>query len=106
MTCTEKVLEYLRSNPYATYQEMENELKIKNATLRRSVCKAKQRGELLKDKDGKYTVLVEGVIAKVEYKREIITEILETYLEDFRETQKIKERMELGKIIVKLLEKL
>ena len=100
MTKIEEVLEYVRSNTHATNKEISEDLKIGDGVVR-----LKDKGYL--EKIGKeYKVLKEMPVNKSNYKQEIIKEMLESYMDDFREIKVINEKIRVGELIIRLVDKL
>ncbi len=105
MTLKEKMFEYLRENPKASYKELEENAGISYDVAKTYMCRAKQKGELKELQDGSVEVVKEPPVEKSSYKKEIITEMIDIYMEDFRAASPT-ERVDIGKRITMLLEKL
>ena len=103
MTLKEKMFEYLRENPKASYKELEENAGIPYGVAKTYMHRAKQKGEL--KEDGGYEVIKEPPVEKSSYKKEVITEMIDIYMEDFRAVSP-SERVDIGKRITMLLEKL
>lgn len=105
MTKIEEVLEYVRSNTHATNKEISEDLKIGDGVVRVYINRLKDKGYL--EKIGKeYKVLKEMPVNKSNYKQEIIKEMLESYMDDFRELKVISEKVRIGELIIRLVDKL
>ena len=105
MTKIEEVLEYVRSNTFATNKEISDDLNISEGVVRTYLNRLKNKGYL--EKMGKeYKVLKEMPVNKSSYKQEIIKEMLEVYLDDFREIKVINEKIRIGELIIRLVDKL
>ena len=52
------------------------------------------------------TVLKEPPVSKHSYKKEIIETMIDKYMEDFKDSETLNDRIEVGKVILRLLEKL
>ena len=90
MTKIEEVLEYVRSNTFATNKEISEDLNISEGVVRTYLNRLKNKGYL--EKMGK------------EYK--VLKEMLEVYLDDFREIKVINEKIRIGELIIRLVDKL
>lgn len=94
-----------RENPKASYKELEENAGIPYGIAKTYMHRAKQKGELKELQDGSIEVVKEPPIEKSSYKKEIITEMIDIYMEDFRAVSP-SERVDIGKRITMLLEKL
>ncbi len=104
MTIKEKLFEYLRENPNADYRALERNTDIPYGIAKTYICRAKQKGELKKTENG-WEVIKEAPVEKSSYKKEVITEMIDIFMQDFREASPT-ERVDIGKRITMLLEKL
>ncbi|MDU5803544.1 MAG: winged helix-turn-helix domain-containing protein [Fusobacterium periodonticum] len=105
MTKIEEVLEYLRCNTYATNKEISDDLNISEGVVRTYINRLKNKGYL--EKTGtEYRVLKEMPVNKSSYKQEIIKEMLEVYMDDFRELKVMNEKIRVGELIIRLVDKL
>ena len=105
MTKLEEVLEYVRSNTFATNKEISEDLNISEGVVRTYLNRLKNKGYLEKI-DKEYKVLKEMPVNKSNYKQEIIKEMLEVYMDDFRELKVINEKVRIGELIIRLVDKL
>lgn len=105
MTKIEEVLEYVRSNTFATNKEISEDLKINDGVVRVYLNRLKDKGYLEKI-GAEYKVLKEMPVSKSNYKQEIIKEMLESYMDDFRELKVINEKVRIGELIIRLVDKL
>lgn len=105
MTKIEEVLEYVRSNTFATNKEISEDLKINDGVVRVYLNRLKDKGYLEKV-GSEYKVLKEMPVSKSNYKQEIIKEMLESYMDDFRELKVINEKVRIGELIIRLVDKL
>lgn len=105
MTSKDKLFEYLKENPKSSYKEIVENTGIPYDVVKTYVCRAKQKGELKELEDGGYEVVKEPPIEKSSYKKEIVMEMIEIYREDFKNATPY-ERVDIGKRITMLLEKL
>lgn len=105
MSKIEEVLEYVRSNTHATNKEISDDLKITDGVVRVYLNRLKDKGYL--EKNGtEYKVLKEMPVNKSNYKQEIIKEMLESYMDDFRELKVINKKVRIGELIIRLVDKL
>lgn len=105
MSKIEEVLEYIRSNTFATNKEISDDLNISEGVVRTYLNRLKNKGYL--EKIGtEYKVLKEMPVSKSNYKQEIIKEMLESYMDDFRELKVINEKVRIGELIIRLVDKL
>ena len=105
MTKIEEVLEYIRGNSYATNKEISDDLKIVDVVVRVYINRLKDKGYIEKV-GSEYKVLKEMPANKSSYKQEIIKEMLESYMDDFRELKAINEKVRIGELIIRLVDKL
>ncbi len=109
MTEINAILEYLRDNPKATNPEIADNLKIDVNNVKANIGKLKARGYIEVQGQGvtrTITVLKEMPVSKHSYKKGIIETMIDKYMEDFEDCGTLNDRIEVGKIILKLLEKL
>lgn len=105
MSKIEEVLEYVRSNTFTTNKEISDDLNISEGVVRTYLNRLKNKGYLEKI-DTEYKVLKEMPVNKSNYKQEIIKEMLESYMDDFRELKVINEKVRIGELIIRLVDKL
>lgn len=105
MTKLEEVLEYVRSNTYATNKEISEDLNISEGVVRTYLNRLRNKGYLEKS-GAEYKVLKDLPINKSSYKQEVIKEMLEVYMDDFREIKVINEKIRVGELIIRLVDKL
>lgn len=98
------MLEYLRDNPKATDEEIIKAIEISPETIRGYKYRLKKRGLLEVNSDKSYKVLKES--SNTSYKRELYLEMVEIFMEDFNGTIEIKERIQIGKMILEILNKI
>ena len=109
MTEINAVLEYLRDNPKAMNKEIADNLKIDYDKVKANIGKLKARGYIEVQGQGVtriITVLKEPPVSKHSYKKEIIETMIDKYMEDFKDSGTLNDRIEVGKVILRLLEKL
>ena len=109
MTNYEKILEYLREHPNATNKDISEQTGISIDTVKVGISRLKDKGYLDVSGTGinrEITVLKELPVHKNDYKKETIRFLIDSYKEDFEKSDNVTDRIELGKLILKLLEKL
>lgn len=109
MTLLDKLVEYVDNNPFADDDELANALNSTKKVVRIYLKRLENR-EVLKidEADGKRVIKVLEIpeIKPQEFKRGVYEMMIDRYLEDFKETESYQERIEIGNIIVKILERL
>ena len=105
MSKIEEVLEYVRSNTFATNKEISDDLNMSEGVVKTYLNRLKNKGYLEKIVT-EYKVLKEMPANKSSYKQEIIKEMLESYMDDFRELKAINEKVRIGELIIRLVDKL
>ena len=114
MTEINAVLEYLQDNPKAMNKEIADNLKIDYDNVKANISKLKARGYIeVQGQEITRTVTVlkempirEKPTSKHSYKKEIIETMIDKYMEDFEDCGTLNDRIEVGKVILRLLEKL
>lgn len=109
MTKVNEILAYLRENPKAMNKEISDDLKMDSDNVKATIWKLKNSGAIEIQGQGvtrTITVLKELPVSKHSYKKEIIETMIDKYMEDFESCELLNERIEVGKVILKLLEKL
>ncbi|WP_455257213.1 winged helix-turn-helix transcriptional regulator [Peptoniphilus asaccharolyticus] len=109
MTMLEKLIEYVDNNPFATNDELANELNTSNQLIRTYLNRLKNREVLkIQEIDGKREIAVLELpeIKPVEFKRGVFEMMVDCYLRDFKDAELFQDRVEIGKMIVRILEKL
>lgn len=104
-------------NPQITNEEAADVLDVSNAAIRKMKCRLKAAGNIQVDQDGTVTVLephrgseaamiMEPTSSRGSYKAEVYYEMIETYMDDFRQQATFNDRLSVGREIRRLLEKL
>lgn len=101
MSKMEQIYQFLKENPEATYKDICYTLGIEYDTARRAVYVLRKRGDLTKENKA----MREEKLSKIELKQEIVLEMIESYLEDFRKLDFDKDKLSLGRLILELVEK-
>lgn len=117
-TTTDRILEYLRENPEAKNAEIADEVGCADQTIRTLIARLKQRKDIdiQHNGDGRRCITVlkepgtettqpDGMPYDVPYfKREMYRAIAEQYFIDFVEAGSYSERLEIGRMICRILE--
>lgn len=107
-----EVFKYIKENPTATNGEILENIEIGNQCLRNYLSRLKKKGYISKA-GGTYSILEEFPedireyirVSKSEFKTDIVLEMIDSYLDDFRESQNLTEKVRLGELIIRLLDK-
>ncbi len=103
-----KIIEAIRNNPKATNKELSEMTGIGESSIRPCLHRMKSRG-LIEDvgvNQREFAILRELDDTRSTYKRDIFEMMVDKYLEDFEAAEMFGERVEIGKMIIRLLEKL
>ena len=117
MTLIDKVFEYIREHPTDTPTEIGKALDIQRGHASTYIERLVEKGNIKIDYvDGKktYVFLKErdsaikslAIAEQAHFKRDIYQKMLNTYIEDFEGATGFNERVEIGKLILRLLEKI
>ena len=109
MTLLDKLVEYVDNNPFVDDEELANALNSTKKVVRIYLKRLENREVLKIDEvDGKRVIKVLEIpeIKPQEFKRGVYEMMIDRYLEDFKETESYQERIKIGNIIVKILERL
>lgn len=109
MTLLDKLVEYVDNNPFADDEELANALNSTKKVVRIYLKRLENREVLKIDEvDGKRAIKVLEIpeIKPQEFKRGVYEMMIDRYLEDFKDTDSFQERIKIGNIIVKILEKM
>lgn len=109
MKLTDQILAYLRDHPTATNDEIAGAMKTGNADVRTTISRFKRRGwiEVAQGEDGKRTIVVVRNPDNVyDFKKSMLQEMCDTYFDDFLKAELYTERVEIGKMICRILDKL
>lgn len=109
MTNKQKILKFLHENPSATNKEIAKNLRISEGHVKTDISRLKSSGYIFVDStDGIRTIsIIRGLPAeRSEYKKEIYQELLDGYLQDFREAETRTDRKEVGTLILRIVERL
>lgn len=104
-----RLTEYLREHPGATNQQLAEDLNEPEGNVRAQLCKLKKRGVIMEETDEagrKFTVLKETPKRTYDFKRSMLMDMCEAYYEDFMDAELFTERVEIGKMICRILEKI
>lgn len=110
MTKQDKLLTYLTEHPDAANSELSAALETDDTCIRTMLHRAKNRGwiEVANDGDeGKRRIIVLREPKKTyDYKKAILQDMCEAYYDDFMKAELYSERVEIGKMICRILEKI
>lgn len=100
-----KLADYFAENPTATNTEAASDLDTSEGVIKTYIGRLKRRGKIIaQEKDGKRYISV--IEVQKDFKREVYEMMVEKYLEDFESAEFYTERIEIGKLILRLMEKL
>lgn len=110
MTLLDRLVEYVDKNPEATDVEIAEALNTSKKCVQTYIRRLRNR-EIIKtvvDDKGQRQILVLEMpeLTPVEYKKGIYEMMVNKYLEDFKSLDSFQDRIEIGKMIVRILEKL
>lgn len=104
-TLISKVVDYLAENPTATNSEIATDLGASEGVIKTYIGRLNRQSKInTLEKDGKRFIQVLEV--PKDFKREVYEMMVEKYLEDFENAEFYTERIEIGKLILRLMEKL
>ena len=109
MTLLDKLVEYVDNNPFADDDELANALNTTKKIIRIYLKRLENKESIkIDDADGKRVIKVLEIpeIKPQEFKRGVYEMMIDRYLEDFKETDSYQERIKIGNIIIKILERL
>lgn len=105
-TLISKVIDYLAENPTATNAEIASDLGAGENVIKTYIGRLNRQSKITTGigPDGKRHIRVLEV--PKDFKREVYEMMVEKYLEDFDNAEFYTERIEIGKLILRLMEKL
>ena len=120
MTLIDKVFEYIREHPTDTPSQIGQELGVGRNVVSAYLCKLKNGGYITEKytdgvkehiilKNRKYLIdsqELDIILEQTNYKKEIYQKMLDVYLKDFESAIGFNDRVEIGKLILRLLEKI
>lgn len=114
MTKCEEIRNLLRQYPDMTNQELADQTGCEVKFVRDMLGRMAKRGDVeiseTKNEDGtknrSIQVLIEPKTAKMDYKKKIMMEMCEVYVDDFFAAELFTERVEIGKVILRILERM
>lgn len=114
MTKCEEIRNLLRQYPDMTNQELADQTGCEVKFVRDMLYRMAKRGDVeiseTKNEDGtknrSIQVLIEPKTAKMDYKKKIMMEMCEVYVDDFFAAELFTERVEIGKVILRILERM
>lgn len=102
----EKLLEHIREYPKMASRKRADSLKMDLHLVKTYISRLKKKGYIEEKNKGEYIVLKQLPTSKSNYKQDIIEEMIEVYLDDFRELKVINEKVRVGELVIRLLDKL
>ncbi len=108
-TLTEQLYNLYAQRPDVKNQEASEILSISNHLLRNTKYKLTKRGLIDVEDDGSVTLLKpfrENVESPATFKAEVYREMIDAYLEDFRQQTTFNDRLAVGREIRLILEKI
>lgn len=107
MTKMQMLLAYIHEHPTATNTELSEGLGMSEEIVRTYIHRAKRQGRITPEyQDGARKITVKLEDALPGFRRETLMMMVESYLEDFDATTLYSERIEIGKMILRILERL
>lgn len=114
MTKCEEIRSILRTNPTATNEQMAEVIGCEVKFVRDMIARMVKRGDISIESAESQTgekmrsikVLIEPKAQRMDYKKEIMTQMCDVYVEDFFAAELFSERAEIGKLILRILERL
>ena len=98
------VLECMREFPNKTRQQIAEHLNEDYEAIKKCVARFRKNG-WIKETDKGWVVLKTPQINKSDDKIEIIEEMIESLLEDFKNSTKVSEKIRLAELLIQLLSK-
>lgn len=99
-----EVLECLREYPNKTRKQIAEHLKEDYEAIKKCILRFRKNGWIKETNKG-WVVIKTPNINKSDDKIEIVEEIIETLLEDFKSSTKVSERIRLAELLIQLLSK-
>lgn len=109
MTNKQKLLEFLSENPQKTNKELAEELKMTEGYVKTELSRLKTSGYIFigTESDTRTITVIRGVsTTRSDYKKDIYQELLDGYMQDFREAETRTDRREVGSLILRIIERL
>lgn len=98
------VLECLREYPNKTRKQIAEHLKEDYEAIKKCILRFRKNG-WIKETDKGWVVLKTQVINKNDEKIEIVNEMIDSLLEDFKNSVKVSEKIRLAELLIQLLNK-
>ena len=103
------MMDYLREHPEASNKEIAEVFGADDTTVRTLICRHKGKGELEDTGENGVRHLIvhkEPEKQKYDYKKSMLMDMCDTYYLDFQKAELYSERVEIGKMICRILEKI
>jgi hypothetical protein len=99
-----EVLECLREYPNKTRKQIAEHLNEDYEAVKKCILRFRKNG-WIKEVNGSWVVLKTQVINKNDEKIEIVNEMIDSLLEDFKNSVKVSEKIRLAELLIQLLSK-
>ena len=99
-----EVLECLREYPNKSRKQIAEHLNEDYEAIKKCIIRFRKNG-WIKEVNGSWVVIKTPAINKSDDKIEIVEEMMETLLEDFKSSTKVSERIRLAELLIQLLSK-
>lgn len=114
MTKCEEIRSILRTNPTASNDQIAEVIGCEVKFVRDMIARMVNRGDISMETVESQTgekirsikVLIEPKTQRMDYKKKIMKEMCDVYVEDFFAAELFSERAEIGKLILRILERL
>ncbi|MCV2499587.1 winged helix-turn-helix domain-containing protein [Melissococcus plutonius] len=109
MTNKQRILKLLYDNQTITNADLAKELSTSEGYIKTEISKLKSNGYIFVEKENgvrKINVIRGIPVERSDYKKDIYQELLDGYMEDFREAETRNDRKEVGTLILRIIEKL
>lgn len=105
MSDINKVHEFIRDHPTANNTQIAKETGIPERSVKVYIHRLRKRGQITIDGAGDNRRVITHSDPG-SFKKDVYYMMVETYLEDFKEAELFRERVEIGKMIARLMENL
>lgn len=109
MTKIQKLLHFLKDNPKATNEEIRLGTDLDDGTIKTYIHRLKEQGRIIVDGisgEGREVTVLETLNErKPAFKRDVYENMAETLLDDFQNAATYLERIEIGRLLFKVLDK-
>ena len=109
MTLIGRLIEYVDNNPFADNEEIASAINTDVKTVKVYLKRLTNRETVkITEEDGQRVIKVLELpeMKPVEFKRGVYEMMANKYLEDFKRADQFQDRIEIGKMIIRILEKM